>query len=70
MNDSDFEELEQQVQTLAFQINGLKKNNPSGKYDQSLKVLEKDYRHYKGLYDKEVKPQEPIGLKAEKSLDW
>lgn len=70
MSKLDFEELEQHVQTLAFQINILRKNNPTGKQDGSLKVLEEDYQQYRKLYDKVVKKM-PKPIKKEEDFgDW
>ena len=47
MDDAAFEDLELHVLTLAFQIEGLKKNATTNKQRNSLKMIEEDYRYYK-----------------------
>ncbi|MGM0214443.1 hypothetical protein [Enterococcus sp. AZ109] len=54
MNSGTFEELELYVQTLAFQVDGLRKQCKDQKSQESLQQLEKDYLHYKKMYDQEV----------------
>lgn len=65
-----FEDLELHVQTLAFQIAGLKKNNLKKEHEDSLKILEKDYRYYKKQYDQMVENLEETVSKEESSGDW
>ena len=55
MDDAAFEDLELHVLTLAFQIEGLKKNATINKQRNSLKMIEEDYRYYKRQYDQQVK---------------
>ncbi len=54
MNSETFEELELYVQTLAFQVEGLRKQCTDTKVQQSLQQLEKDYHRCKEMYDQEV----------------
>ncbi|MBO1304702.1 hypothetical protein JZO70_00905 [Enterococcus sp. 669A] len=54
MNSETFEELELYVQTLAFQVEGLRKQYTDAKAQQSLQQLEKDYHRCKEMYDQEV----------------
>lgn len=65
-----FEDLELHVQTLAFQIAGLKKNILKKEHEDSLKVLEKDYRYYKKQYDQMVENLEETVSKGESFGDW
>lgn len=68
MKEINFEELELHVQTLAFQIESLKKNSLANK--NSLKVLEEDYQYYKKLYDDAVGTREEPVSSNNSFGDW
>lgn len=68
MKEPRFEELELQVQMLSFQIESLKKDRVTNQ--NSLKVLEEDYRHYKKLYDEAADNLEEIVYQDNSFGDW
>lgn len=68
MKELSFEELELQVQTLSFQIENLKKDRVTNQ--NSLKVLEEDYRHYKKLYDEAADNLEETVYQDNSFGDW
>lgn len=68
MKKLSFEELELQVQTLSFQIESLKKDRVTNQ--NSLKVLEDDYRHYKKLYDEAADNLEETVYQDNSLGDW
>lgn len=68
MKELSFEELEFQVQTLSFQIENLQKDRVTNQ--NSLKVLEEDYRHYKKLYDETAGNLEEIVYQDNSFGDW
>lgn len=70
MDDAAFEDLELHVLTLAFQIEGLKKNATINKQRNSLKMIEEDYRYYKRQYDQQVKKMEKVIPKKVSFGDW
>lgn len=59
MNPEQFAELEEYVQTLAFQIGTLGTQQLTTSQQQSLEQLKADYQQYKAIYDQEVAKQKP-----------
>lgn len=70
MEDTTFEDLELHVLTLAFQIEGLKKNAMTNKQRDSLRTIEEDYRYYKKQYDQQVKKIKKAAPKEVSFGDW
>lgn len=70
MDEAKFEDLELHVLTLAFQIDGLRKNSLNSEQKASLKMIEEDYQHYKKQYDRIVKKMEKTVAKEETFGDW
>lgn len=70
MDDAAFGNLELHVLTLAFQIEGLRKNATTNKQRNSLKMIEEDYRYYKRQYDQQVKKMEKEIPKKISFVDW
>lgn len=64
MNSEQFAELEEYVQTLAFQVGTLRTQQLTVSQQQSLQQLESDYQQAKALYDQEVIKQKPSQLQS------
>lgn len=64
MNSEQFAELEEYVQTLAFQVGTLRTQQLTTSQQQSLQQLESDYQQAKALYDQEVIKQKPSQLQS------
>lgn len=59
MNSEQFAELEEYVQTLAFQVGTLRRQQLTTSQQQSLQQLESDYQKAKALYDQALAQQKP-----------
>ncbi|EOH91082.1 hypothetical protein [Enterococcus pallens] len=64
MNSEQFAELEEYVQTLAFQVGTLRKQQLTVSQKQSLQQLEADYQQYKTLYDQAVAEQKSCQIQS------